>query len=197
MRKLMILAVMLAVMGFAVYPAVAGATDDGGKDNPGKGKCKEDDKGNNNEDKGCVDPKPDPEPPKDGKDGTDGRDGRSGNDGQDGQDGRDFRVGAFGLDDDLFDDLLDDLEDFNGGGEQEAESGDVDQTFTVTNTGDNSNQCVGLQGVANTGNAQNQGFGDADVEVSPNNSTDCNQSVNQAATSSVVYYPYVYYYPYW
>ncbi len=39
--------------------------------------------------------------------------------------------------------------------EQEAESGDVDQTFDVSQTGDNSNQCVGVQGVANTGNAQN------------------------------------------
>jgi hypothetical protein len=51
--------------------------------------------------------------------------------------------------------------------EQEAESGDIDQSFDVSNTGDNSNQTVGIQGVANTGNAQNQigvvdagGFGD-------------------------------------
>src|ERR671921_950294 len=41
-------------------------------------------------------------------------------------------------------------------GEQEGESGDVDQSFTVTSEGDNSNQCAGIQGVANTGNAQNQ-----------------------------------------
>src|SRR5918994_2465193 len=53
--------------------------------------------------------------------------------------------------------------------EQEAESGDVDQSFDVSGTGDNSNQTVGTQGVANTGNAQNQigvidagGFGDFD-----------------------------------
>src|ERR687897_3263438 len=53
--------------------------------------------------------------------------------------------------------------------EQEAESGDVDQSFDVSSTGDNSNQTVGTQGVANTGNAQNQigiidagGFGDFD-----------------------------------
>jgi hypothetical protein len=37
-----------------------------------------------------------------------------------------------------------------------AESGEVDQSFTVTSEGDNSNQCAGIQGVANTGNAQNQ-----------------------------------------
>ena len=53
--------------------------------------------------------------------------------------------------------------------DQEAESGDVDQSFDVSSTGDNSNQTVGTQGVANTGNAQNQigiidagGFGDFD-----------------------------------
>src|SRR5918993_3334699 len=34
--------------------------------------------------------------------------------------------------------------------EQEAESGDVDQSFEVTGTGDNSNQTVSTQGVANT-----------------------------------------------
>jgi hypothetical protein len=54
--------------------------------------------------------------------------------------------------------------------DQESESGDVDQSFDVSSTGDNSNQTVGTQGVANTGNAQNQigvidagnGFGDFD-----------------------------------
>jgi hypothetical protein len=40
-------------------------------------------------------------------------------------------------------------------GEQEVESGDIDQTFIVSGPGDNSNQTVGIQGVANTGNAQN------------------------------------------
>src|SRR5918993_3097399 len=67
-------------------------------------------------------------------------------------------------DDDDFDfDFDDDLD-------QDADSGDVDQSFVVTNTGDNSNQCANVQGVANTGNAQNQlgvsqlgnGFGDFD-----------------------------------
>ena len=32
----------------------------------------------------------------------------------------------------------------------------MDQSFEVSGTGDNSNQCVGIQGVANSGNAQNQ-----------------------------------------
>jgi hypothetical protein len=46
--------------------------------------------------------------------------------------------------------------DFDNDLDQDADSGDVDQTFVVTNTGDNANQCAGIQGVANTGNAQNQ-----------------------------------------
>ena len=83
--------------------------------------------------------------------------------------------------------------------EQDAESGEVDQSFEVSNTGDNSNQCVGIQGVANTGNAQNQigvlqygseaddfSFEDSGstITVSPNSSTRCDQAVNQAATAS-------------
>ncbi len=82
--------------------------------------------------------------------------------------------------------------------EQETDSGDVDQSFNVTGGGDNSNQCVGIQGVANTGNAQNQtsliqyaseaddfDFEDsgASIEVSPENSTTCDQQVNQAASA--------------
>jgi lipopolysaccharide export LptBFGC system permease protein LptF len=83
--------------------------------------------------------------------------------------------------------------------EQEAESGDVNQSFDVSNTGDNSNQCAGIQGVANTGNAQNQTgvlqYGStaddfefdevgSSIEVSPENTTTCDQQVNQAATAT-------------
>ncbi len=97
--------------------------------------------------------------------------------------------------------------------EQESGSGEVDQTFEVSGGGDNSNQCAGVQGVANTGNAQNQlgvtqvdddfffdddnrdrdGNGDTDfefedvgstIEVSPESTTTCDQQVNQAATAS-------------
>ena len=100
-----------------------------------------------------------------------------------------------------------DEEGFDGSGsgsgvsqsfDQEAESGDVSQSFNVSNTGDNSNQCAGVQGVANTGNAQNQigvlQYGseadDFEIEdsgstitVSPVNATQCDQQVNQAATA--------------
>jgi hypothetical protein len=96
--------------------------------------------------------------------------------------------------------------------EQEAESGEVDQAFEVTGSGDNSNQCAGIQGAANTGNAQNvidvvqfdedddfDGDGRLDrnrdgnfefeevgstIEMSPESSTTCVQQVNQAASAS-------------
>jgi hypothetical protein len=83
--------------------------------------------------------------------------------------------------------------------EQDAESGDLDQSFDVSQTGDNSSQCAGVQGVANTGNAQNvidltQLDGEVDdfefdevdssIEVSPESSTTCDQQINQAASAS-------------
>src|SRR5215210_3232150 len=83
--------------------------------------------------------------------------------------------------------------------EQEAESGDIDQDFDVTGTGDNSNQTVSTQGVANTGNAQNvidvvQVGGDADdlefddvgssITVSPSSTTDSVQRIGQAASAA-------------
>jgi hypothetical protein len=82
--------------------------------------------------------------------------------------------------------------------EQDADSGDVNQSFNVSNTGDNSNQCVGITGNANTGNAQNQigliqygsraddfDFDDtgADLTVTGNSTTTCDQQVNQAAAA--------------
>ena len=102
--------------------------------------------------------------------------------------------------------LFDEDEDFDGFNgelnqdvEQDAESGEVDQSFDVSQTGDNSNQCAGIQGVSNTGNAQNvidltQVDGEADdfefdevdssIEVSPTNTTSCDSQVNQAATAA-------------
>ena len=83
--------------------------------------------------------------------------------------------------------------------EQEAESGDLDQSFVVTGGGDNSNQCVSLQGVGNTGNAQNvtdviQYASEVDdfefdevnstITVSPTSTTVCEQEVNQAASAT-------------
>ena len=84
--------------------------------------------------------------------------------------------------------------------EQEGEAADLDQTFTITNDGSNSNQCVGIQGIGNTGNAQNltdviqygaEDGGDFEfdevnstITLSPETSTTCDQQVNQAASAS-------------
>jgi hypothetical protein len=103
-----------------------------------------------------------------------------------------------------FEDFDDGFVDFGDGAieqdvEQEAESGDIDQDFGVSQTGDNSNQTVSTQGVANTGNAQNatgviQVGGDADdfefedggseIELSPTNTTNSSNQVNQSAAVS-------------
>ena len=83
--------------------------------------------------------------------------------------------------------------------EQEAESGEVDQSFESTSTGDNSNVCLAPSFVTNTGNAQNQigllqeesTAGDfeldevsTDITVGGTNETTCEQGVNQAASAS-------------
>ena len=83
--------------------------------------------------------------------------------------------------------------------EQEGESGELNQDFSATQEGDNSSQCANIQGVGNTGNAQNvlpilQYASTADefefeevgstIDVSPTNTTECDQQVNQAASAS-------------
>jgi hypothetical protein len=97
--------------------------------------------------------------------------------------------------------------------EQEADSGDIDQSFEVSGTGDNSNHTVGIQGTSNTGNVQNtisvfdgdgvldggfffrdfdgDGFDDfefedvgASIEVSPEQVVSSDQEVNQAASTT-------------
>ena len=83
--------------------------------------------------------------------------------------------------------------------EQEGESGELNQDFSATSEGDNSSQCVGIQGAGNTGNSQNVidliQYGSAaddfefeevgsDITVSPANTTACDQQVNQAATAA-------------
>ena len=83
--------------------------------------------------------------------------------------------------------------------EQEGEAGDLDQSFTVTSTGDNSSQCANIQGVGNTGNVQNVTdilqYGStadefefeevgSDITLTPSNPVTCDQQVNQAASAS-------------
>ena len=82
--------------------------------------------------------------------------------------------------------------------EQEAESGDIDQSFDVTGGGDNSNQTANVSGVSNTGNLQDQsGFtligSDIDefeiddvgssLEVSGGSDVSSEQNINQSASS--------------
>jgi transcriptional regulator with XRE-family HTH domain len=82
--------------------------------------------------------------------------------------------------------------------EQEAESGEVNQSFSVTSEGDNSNQSAAVQGTANTGNAQSQTSvvqsgseaenieveGGSSIEVSPEQVTQTQQEVEQAAAAA-------------
>jgi uncharacterized membrane protein len=68
-------------------------------------------------------------------------------------------------------------------GEQESESGEVDQSFTVTSEGDNSNQCAGIQGGSEADDFEFDEVGSS-VDVSPSSTTECNQQVNQAASAT-------------
>ena len=83
--------------------------------------------------------------------------------------------------------------------EQEGESGEVDQSFEVSGGGSNGNQCAPIQGVGQSGNAQDvtdviESDSDADdfefeengssITSSPGNSTECVQEVNQAASAA-------------
>src|SRR3954469_446203 len=81
--------------------------------------------------------------------------------------------------------------------EQEVESGDSSQNFTVTGGGDNSNACQGIQGISNTGNAVNNpnilqyaSVGEVEIDdsgnfaISPSSTTTCDQKVQQAAAAS-------------
>jgi LPXTG-motif cell wall-anchored protein len=85
-------------------------------------------------------------------------------------------------------------------GEQEGESGEIDQSFTITGSGSNGNSCAPLQGSAQSGNSQDQidvvqersasddfEFDEvgSDISSSGSNSTECIQEVNQAASAAV------------
>ena len=95
--------------------------------------------------------------------------------------------------------------------EQEGESGESDQSGEVLNEGDNSNQCVAVQPVSNTGNAMTvvelvipsvdniqdvldiideldldlEDIGST-IEMDPELSVECAQAIDQAATTSVL-----------
>ena len=112
----------------------------------------------------------------------------------------------FGNDDFCFDDRNDFFFDNDGfffddgfqSFDQEADSGDVDQSFEVTGGGDNANQTANVSGTANTGNLQDQfGFVQIDSEIDEfeiddsgseltiggDSDVSSDQQVNQAASS--------------
>jgi hypothetical protein len=80
--------------------------------------------------------------------------------------------------------------------EQDADSGNVDQSVDVVNTGDNVNLCLGVLQTANTGNAQSaQGVlengseadeveleGGSSITITPQLIVDCRQIIYQIAT---------------
>jgi LPXTG-motif cell wall-anchored protein len=83
--------------------------------------------------------------------------------------------------------------------EQEGESGEVDQTFDVSSSGDSANQCAEILAAAQSGNAQNiqeliQADSDVDdfefedggssIDVSPELAEECEQTINQAASAA-------------
>ncbi len=86
----------------------------------------------------------------------------------------------------------------SNGFDQESDSGEVDQSFTVTGEGSNGNQCAAVQGVTNTGNLQTvtgtiqyasdidefeqEEIGDT-LTVTGTGTTTCTQEVNQAAAA--------------
>ncbi len=82
--------------------------------------------------------------------------------------------------------------------DQESDSGEVDQSFTVTDEGSNGNQCASVEGNTNTGNLQDEtGFIQyaseieefeqddvgANLTVTGTGTTTCTQEVNQAAAA--------------
>ena len=84
------------------------------------------------------------------------------------------------------------------GFEQETESGEAEQSFEISSTGDNGSQCANVNGTTNTGNLQNQSgsiqyasdieefeqdeIGDT-LTVTGTGETTCTQEVNQAAAA--------------
>jgi len=89
--------------------------------------------------------------------------------------------------------------------DQEGASGEADQSFTVSGSGDGANQCAALLGGAQSGNSQSQiGVTQSDeseaddvefdetgsaVTLSPVLAEECEQIINQAAASAAVSKP--------
>src|SRR5215210_1575281 len=83
--------------------------------------------------------------------------------------------------------------------EQEGDSGDVDQSFSVTGSSGSANQCAALLGSAQSGNSQNQVDVDqsnsttddfefeesgSNITLTPEQAEECEQIINQAAAAA-------------
>src|SRR5215210_9324949 len=83
--------------------------------------------------------------------------------------------------------------------EQEADSGEVGQSFTITGGGSNGSSCTPLQGSAQSGNSQNQVDVDqsnsttddfefeesgSNITLTPEQAEECEQIINQAAAAA-------------
>ena len=81
--------------------------------------------------------------------------------------------------------------------DQELESGDIESETSLSIEGNNNNQCAGLLQFGNTGNFANeqgtsqydipefeQEFEGPETEFAPENATECEQAVQQAAAAS-------------
>ena len=81
--------------------------------------------------------------------------------------------------------------------DQELESGEIETETSLSIEGNNNNQCAGLLQFGQTGNFGNmqgtdqydnpeleQEFAGPEIEVAPENATECEQAVQQAAAAS-------------
>jgi len=81
--------------------------------------------------------------------------------------------------------------------DQELESGEIGTETEMATDGNNNNQCLGVLQFGQTGNSANQqgtaqydievfsgGFGGPGISFAPENGTECEQAVQQAAAAS-------------
>ncbi len=84
-----------------------------------------------------------------------------------------------------------------GFSEEDVESGDVEPTVEITNSGNNANICPTVHQSANSGNVQNEqgvvqyqtvvddiGFGGSNITIASESAGECTQTIEQAAAAA-------------
>ncbi len=84
-----------------------------------------------------------------------------------------------------------------GFSQEDVESGDVEPTVEISNTGNNVNMCPVVHQAANSGNVQNQqgvvqyeveaddiGFGGSNITIASESAGECVQTIEQAAAAA-------------